>query len=201
MANTNAVNESLQYEEKKTLIPAAIISVLLIIVSAFIPPLWKTEVENELRTGFVALETGDIQTAQNTADILYNDKKQLYNGDVFLLKGLLLKNNSLEEAIGFFERSGKWYDHHKSWISARNNGDAYYYLSQCYTELSEPNYNKAENAINKALKDEPLNNEYIQQKNLVDQKLAEASIARKTKTIGFFEGIWTKIKSFFGVKS
>jgi hypothetical protein len=191
-SNTQKVNAELQEQEHKTFIPLVILSAVALLVTAFIPPLWKSDVLDQLKTAYSTIASNDIQAAEAIAENLYNDNKFFYNGDVFLLKGLLLQESSAQEAAEFFDKAGGWFDHHKSWISASHHGDAYLYLAQTYTKLPTPDYKKAKKAIDKAVKIEPLSNEYLGLQLEIDMELEKAK-EEKANSPGFFKRLWNRI--------
>lgn len=192
--NAQNVNKNLMARENKTLIPVFLISVFILIISALIPPLWQRRAVNDLRTGFTAAANNDYSTARVIAEKYYNDKKILYNGDVFFLNGLVEEKESPQAAIKFFTKAGDWYEHHKSWISQSYRGESYYRLTVLYLNSEPPDYYRAKNAIAKAVKHDPEKTEYIALQSQIKENLEKHE---KDGITGFFKRLWNNFRSRF----
>ena len=140
------------------------------------------------------MSASNIEIARSVAVKYYNEEKILNTGDVFFLNGLVEEAETNQTAVEFFKKAADWYDHHKSWISPNYHGDSYYHLSLMYMNGIPPDYYKANNAIGKALKLDPLNMNY---QNLRDKVKENLKIYEKEENIGFFRRLWNNIRSRF----
>jgi hypothetical protein len=188
--NTNTVNLALQRRERKTFAPVMLCSIVLLGVSFFIKPQWKAEAIEQLATGYSCYADGDREAADKIASIYYNDERILYNGDVFLLKGMTTLDAAPDEASPLFNKAAQWFDHHKSWINSNHHGEAYYYLAQSYTQITKPNYKKASKALKQALALEPMNEEY---NALQDSINAKTAALKAEKPDGFFKKLFKSL--------
>jgi hypothetical protein len=194
LSDTQMENRLNIEKERITLIPVSIISVIIIIVSIFFKPAWRQQAIDDLKTGFTAITENNVETARTIAEKYYNSEKILNTGDVLYLNGLVEITESPQTAMQFIIKANDWYDHHKSWISQNYHGDSYYHLSEMYMNGTTPDYYKANNAIDKALKLDPINRDYQNLQGKIKGNLVKYE---EEKNIGFFKRIWNKIRSRF----
>ena len=110
-------NAALQKKERKTSIPFFLAAAAAIVISLFIQPSWKAIAVSDLKIAFNAIDNNDYETARTIAAKYYNDKKILYNGDVFYLNGLVIEIDSPQEAKIFYNKAASWYDNHSSLVN------------------------------------------------------------------------------------
>ena len=189
-----ASNAELQKKEKKTMIPLFFISLALITISIFIPLPWQKQAKNDLSAGFNAIAQSNFDTAKIIAGKYYNEIKILYNGDVFYLNAMVNEDSNPIEAVYFYNKAASWYDNHKSWISEDFHSEAYYRLSLMYISLDPPDYYKATNSIDKAIKVNPENERYHALQTQIKEQKTKFEEQEK---IGFFKRIWNRVKARF----
>ena len=191
---SQTINQTLRKKEKKTLFPIFIASVVLITISIFIVPSWKKQAISDLKTGFIAVSSNNYIKAGAIANKYYNDKKILHNGDVFYLNGLVNEPDNPDEAIQFHIKAANWYDNHKSWINEDFNTESYYRLSLLYLEKDPPDYYKAKNTIDKAIKKNPENASFLK----LNIEILKGMVKyEEEKNIRFFRRFWNRLKARF----
>jgi tetratricopeptide (TPR) repeat protein len=192
--DTQTINQTLQKKERKTLFPLFLSSLVLIIVSTFITPSWQKQAIMDLNKGFLAVSQNDFYTAGIIANNYYNDKRILYNGDVFFLNGLINETDNPQEALQFFIRAADWYDSHKSWISDDHHGESNYRLALMYLNNNPPDYYRARLSIEKAIKINPDNLRY---QILHTQILEHITRFEEQERTGFFRRFWNRLRARF----
>jgi len=194
LSNTQFSNDQLKEKEKKTLRPVFIISVIAIIISLFIQPSWKQQSIDDLNAGFSAIAKEDYAAARTIAEKYYNEEKILYNGDVFYLNGLVAETDSPTIALQHYKNAADWYKNHKSAVSQNNRKDSLYRLSTMYMNDTPPDYYRARNAIEQAVKLDSSNKDYLNLQAVIKERLKGHE---KEEKIGFFKRIWNSSRSRF----
>jgi len=190
--DTQTDNAALQKKEKKTLFPLLIVSVIAIAVSLLFQPSWRGQAINDLKNAFAAVSNNDYKTAQTIAEKYHNEKKILYNGDVFYLNALVA--GTQQETVQFYNKAANWYDNHSSWINEDYHGQVYYRLSMIYLNENPPDYYRARNAIEKAVKANPDNSFY---RNLYFQIRENVTRFEEQEKIGFLRRFWNNLRVRF----
>jgi len=192
--SSDDINTVLQKKEITTLAPLLLISVIAAVISLFIQPSWQKQAINDLNAGFTAAENNDFNTAENIAKKYYNEKKILYNGDVFFLNALVSESLSSEEAMQFYVKAASWYDNHKSIINESFPADAYYRLAAIYLNNTPPEYYRAKITIDKAVKLNPENTDYKNLQTFIGEHLSQHEEREK---IGFFRRFLNNLRARF----
>ena len=180
--------------KKKIMIPVVLVSVIALTASVFIKLPWQHQAADDLKAAFAAMERNDYDSAQAAAQKYYNEKKILHNGDVFYLNGLLNEEKSPQQAMQLFKDAASWYKNHDSLVSKNYLADSQHRISMIYMNETPPDYYRAKNAAENALKQDRDNRTYIDFLTEIKEKLA---LYEKENNIGFIRRFWNNLYANF----
>jgi len=192
--DSQVCNKFLTKKEGKTGKLLLLISVIAVVISLQIQPGWQKQAINDLNAAFSAIAGNDLETARSIAQKYYNDERFLFNGDVFFLNAIVREEQEPLEAIRFFIRASSWYDNHRSWISEDFHGESYYRLSKMYLNSNPPDFYRARNAIQNAVK---VDSDNIKFNELQIYILEHVSRFEERENIRFFRRFWNNLRARF----